>query len=59
MHDPKFWTASAEAMEMSAEGNRLIAAKIADWLGDVGRRGVRFVAGLMRAAGKHGHLPPV
>ncbi len=59
MHEPNFWTASAEAMEMSIEGKRLIAAKIADLLRNAWRRCVIAAGNVMDGLGKHGHLPPV
>ena len=41
MHEPDFWTQSAEAMELSIEGERLIAREIADIVSDWWHHGVR------------------
>jgi hypothetical protein len=59
MYEPDFWTSSAEAMELSIEGNRLIAREIADLLRGLWQRTLRSLDGAIRGIGQHGHLPPV
>ncbi len=59
MHEPDFWTNCAEAMEMSIEGNRLIAQELADLAGNLWHRMIRSLDGLLRGHGQHRHLPPV
>jgi hypothetical protein len=59
MHEPDFWTDCAEAMELSIEGNRLIAREIADLLRGLWQRSVRSLDGAIRGLGQHRHLPPV
>ncbi len=36
MSEPDFWTQSAEAMELTVEGNRLIAQEVAAFARDLG-----------------------
>jgi hypothetical protein len=57
MHEPDFWTQSAEAMELTIEGNRLIAREIATLVRDLWHRMVRSVASQLSA--EHRHLPPI
>ena len=59
MYEPDFWTRQAEAMEMSIEGNRLIAREIADLSRSLWQRFVRSLDGFLETLGQHGHLPPV
>ena len=59
MHEPDFWTHHAEAMEMSIEGNRLIAREIAEFFHSVWQRSVRSLDAMIRGLGQHRHLPPV
>ncbi len=59
MSGPDFWTQSAEAMELSIEGNRLIAREVADLVRDLWQRSVRALDNAVRGIGQHGHLPPV
>jgi hypothetical protein len=59
MHEPDFWTNCAEAMEMSIEGNRLIAHEIADLFRGLWQRSVRSLDVAIRGLGQHRHLPPV
>ena len=59
MNKSNFWADYAEAMELSVEGNRLIAQEIVElgrglWLGVV-----RSLDGVLRNLGKHEHLPPI
>jgi hypothetical protein len=57
MNKSEFWLSHAEAMEMSAEGNRLIAQEIAALSATFWRRVIRSLDGLMQAAWQHRHLP--
>ena len=59
MHEPDFWTNQAEAMEMSIEGNRLIAQEIADLARNLWHRAVHSFDGLVRRSGQYHQLPPV
>jgi hypothetical protein len=59
MNKPDFWTSYAEAMEMSLEGNRLIAHEIAELAGNLWRRAGRSLNGLLQSLGHQEHLPPV
>jgi hypothetical protein len=57
MHEPDFWTNYADAMELSIEGNRLIAREIAEMARDLWHRMGRSLAAMMRT--EHRHLPPI
>jgi hypothetical protein len=57
MYESDLWTQSAEAMELSIEGNRLIARELAELAHDLWHRIGRSLAGLVTA--EHRHLPPV
>jgi hypothetical protein len=59
MQKPDFWTSYAEAMELSIEGNRLIAQEIVDLARNVWNRVVRSFDGLAQSSAQHRHLPPV
>jgi hypothetical protein len=59
MHEPDFWTNCAEAMELSIEGNRLIAREVADFLGDFWRSFARPWAEWWHDLHTHRHLPPL
>jgi hypothetical protein len=59
MHESNFWASYAEAMELSVEGNRLIAREIAELARGLWQRAVRSFDGLIHGAGQHRHLPPV
>jgi hypothetical protein len=56
MHKPDFWTQSAEAMEQTIEGNRLIAREIADLARHLWQRTTHALATMLTA--EHRHLPP-
>ena len=58
MHESDFWTNCADAMEMSIEGNRLIANELAELAHDSWCRLKRLVGTLHRAIHEHRHLPP-
>jgi hypothetical protein len=59
MNEPNFWTSYAEAMELSIEGNRLIANEIGDLARGLWQRIVRGFDGMLQNLGQRGHLPPV
>jgi hypothetical protein len=59
MQKTDLWTSYAEAMELSLEGNRLIAREIADLLRGLWHRTVNGLDGMLRGVGQHRHLPPV
>jgi hypothetical protein len=47
MNNHDFWTDYAEAMELSIEGNRLIAQEITQWVRGLGRGIVRSLNALL------------
>lgn len=53
MHEPDFWSNSADAMELSIEGNRLIAAELTEFFRNMWQRAARYVDDLMRGVGQH------
>jgi hypothetical protein len=57
MYEPDFWTQSAEAMELTIEGNRLIAEEIAALVRDLWHRAGRALATQLSA--QHRQLPPI
>ena len=57
MHEPDFWTQSAEAMEMTIEGNRLIAQEVAALARDLWQRAGQALTRYFSA--EHRHLPPI
>lgn len=59
MQKTDLWTSYAEAMELSLEGNRLIAQEISGMLRDLWQRTVHALDGMLRGMGQHRHLPPV
>jgi hypothetical protein len=59
MNNHDFWTDYAEAMELSIEGNRLIAQEITQWVRGLGRGIVRSLNALLQSLGHQEHLPPV
>lgn len=59
MHEPDFWTSYVDAMELSIEGNRLIAREIADLFHGLWQRSIRSLDGMIRSLGQHRHLPPI
>ena len=58
-HEPDIWTHYAGSLELSVDGNRLIAREIAEGAGKPWRLMVRSVGGLVRVTEEHRHLPPV
>jgi hypothetical protein len=59
MYEPDFWARSAEAMELSIEGNRLIAHEIAGLVRRLWQRAMHGLDRMLASWGQHGHLPPV
>lgn len=59
MNESNFWADYAEAMELSIEGNRLIAREIAELARAVWHAAVRSFDGMLHNLGQHRHLPPV
>jgi hypothetical protein len=59
MHESNYWASYAEAMELSVEGNRLIAREIAELARGVWQRIVRSFDEAIHTLGQHRHLPPV
>ncbi len=57
MQEPEFWAASAEAMELTIEGNRLIAREIADLVATLWHRLRSALTAMMTS--EHRHLPPI
>ena len=59
MNESNFWANYAESMELSIEGNRLIAQEIADFARAVWNRAIRSLDGALQSVGQHRHLPPI
>jgi hypothetical protein len=59
MHESDFWTNCAEAMELSIEGNGLIAREIADLARELWHRMRHSLGDLLQGVAQHRHLPPV
>jgi hypothetical protein len=59
MYKSDFWTNYADAMELSIQGNQLIAREIAELARRLWHRAVRSFDGLIHSGGQHRHLPPV
>jgi hypothetical protein len=59
MNETDFWTNYARAMELSIEGNRLIAHEIADLARSLWQRTIRTLDATVRSEGHRRHLPPV
>jgi hypothetical protein len=57
MNETNFWTQSAEAMELTIEGNRLIAREVADLARNLWNRMGRGLVAMLSA--EHRHLPPI
>lgn len=58
MHKPDFWTSYAEAMEMSLEGNRVIAWELAGLVSTLWKKVTHAFEGLLHGLGQRQHLPP-
>ncbi len=59
MNESDFWTKSAEAMELSIEGNRLIAQELGDLAGGLWHRMIHSLDNVLHSRDQHRHLPPV
>jgi|HubBroStandDraft_2_1064218.scaffolds.fasta_scaffold1256334_1 hypothetical protein len=59
MSKGNFWADYADAMELSVEGNRLIAQEIVELGRGLWRGAVRSLDGVLRNLGQHQHLPPI
>ncbi len=59
MQEPDFWTSCAEAMELSVEGNRLIANELADAVRKLWRRAMQSLDAAVRSQDSRPHLPPL
>ncbi len=59
MHEPDFWTHSADAMELSIEGNRLIARELTELARRFWQRITASFDGVIEGMGQHPHLPPM
>ncbi|WP_158931481.1 hypothetical protein [Acidisphaera sp. S103] len=59
MNKPNFWTDYADALELSVEGNRLIAQEIVGLGRGLWHSVVRLLDGVVRNLGQHQHLPPI
>jgi hypothetical protein len=57
MHKLDFWTESADAMELTVEGERLITQAIVQMARDLRYRVGRALAAMLSAENRH--LPPV
>jgi hypothetical protein len=57
MQKPDFWTAWADAMELSIQGNRLIARDIGELARDLWRRLGRALSAMVHIERRH--RPPV
>ena len=57
MHEPDVWTRSTEAMELTIEGNRLIAREIAQLARNLSHRMGHTIVATLSA--EHRHLPPI
>jgi len=59
MNSGKFWSDHADAMELSVEGNRLIAQEIVKLARDLWHGAVRSLDRALQNVGQHPHLPPI
>lgn len=57
MHKADFWIQSAEAMELTVEGNRLITQAITQMARDFRHRLGRALAAMLSVENRH--LPPI
>ena len=57
MQEPDFWATSAEAMELTIAGNRLIAREIAGLVGTIWHRLGSALTAMLTS--EHRHLPPI
>jgi hypothetical protein len=59
MNESNFWANYAESMELSIEGNRLIAQEITDFARTIWNRAARSLDEMLQSVGQHRHLPPI
>jgi hypothetical protein len=59
MSKGNFWADYADSMELSVEGNRLIAQEIVELARGLWFRAVRSLDRTLRNVGQHQHLPPI
>ena len=59
MKNSDFWSDYADAMEISVQGNRLIAREIADIARNLWQRAMRSLDATFHGLGQHRHLPPL
>jgi hypothetical protein len=59
MYEHGFWDGCAEAMELSIEGNRLIAQELTEGLRNLWRRATHWLDDSLRGLGQRRHLPPI
>ncbi|HEY4175149.1 MAG TPA: hypothetical protein VGM42_19120 [Rhodopila sp.] len=59
MSKGNFWADYADSMELSVEGNRLIAQEIVDLGRGLWQRAVRSIDRALQNVGQHPHLPPI
>ena len=53
MHESDFWTSYGEAMQMSLQGNRVIAQELAMMAGDLWKKATHAFEGLRHGLGQH------
>ena len=58
MH-PDIWTANADVIELTLEGNRLVAQEVADLSRTLLRRIGDALSMVVHSTDNHRHLPPV
>ena len=59
MYEHGYWEDCAEAMELSIEGNRLIAQEIAAGLRVLWRHTMRWLNESLAGLGQNRHSPPI
>jgi hypothetical protein len=59
MNNGNFWSDYADAMELSVEGNRLIAQEIVELAGGLWNKAIRSLDRALQNVGQHPHLPPI
>ena len=58
MHKSDLWISYGEAMQMSLEGNRMIAHELAKAVSGLWKKATHFLESLLHGHGRHQHLPP-
>jgi hypothetical protein len=59
MYEHGYWADCAEAMELSIEGNRLIAQEIGAGARKLWRRVMQWLDDSLHGLGQRRHLPPI